>query len=137
MTIPASSGGLTYIQISFLFVRMDFYANGYPMNSKLQYSSSHVFTAVTEYNNEVALTKGDSNSYNQHFFQLPDATYLLYGLSAFTFNTLTNSTLFSVMVNMAKNSYWVVSPSNSVRAVTISADMFIKNVMTLCNAKQK
>ena len=136
VSIPAS-GGLTCIQISFLFVRMDYYANGYPMNSKLQYSSSHVFTAVNQYNIEVALAKGDGSSYNQNFIELPDATYLLYGLSAFTFNSLTNSTFFSVMVNMDKNSYWVISPSNSIQAVTVSADMFIKNVMQLCNAKQK
>jgi len=116
---------------------MDYYALNYPLNSQLQYSSSHVFTTVTQYNNEVALSKGDKSSYNQYYFSLPDATYLIYGLSAFSFNSQTNSTLISVMVNMAKDNYWVISPSNSVQGVTISADMFIKNVMQLCNAKQK
>ena len=116
---------------------MDFYVKNYPLDSKLQYSSSHVFTEATQYNIEVVLSRGDSNNYNQNFYALPDAPYLLYGLSAFSFNSQTNSSLYSVMVNMAKNSYWVITPSNSVQEVTLSADMFIKNVMQLCNAKQK
>lgn len=137
VNIPASTTGLTYIQLSFLFVRMDYYSPNYPLNSKLQYSSSHVFTEASHYNREVALSQGDKSNYNQHLFALPDSPYLLYGLTAFTFNSQTNSSLFSVMVNMAKNSYWIISPSNSVQAVTISADMFIKNVMQICSAKQK
>ena len=86
---------------------------------------------------EVILSRGDSNDYNQNFYALPDTPYLLYGLSSFNFNSQTNSSLYSVMVNMAKNSYWIISPSNSVQSVTLSADMFIKNVMQICNAKQK
>lgn len=116
---------------------MDYYARKYPLNSQLQYSSSHVFTVVSQYNREVVLEKGEAGSYNQNYFSLPDSSYLLYGVSAFTLNSQTNSSLFSLMVNMGKNSYWAISPSSSVQAVTLSADIFIKNIMQLCNAKQK
>lgn len=59
VTIPSESKGLTLIQISFVFVRMDAYASGYPWNSQLQYSSSHIFTVVNNYNTHVNLLQGN------------------------------------------------------------------------------
>lgn len=114
---------------------MDAYALGYPWNSQLQYSSSHIFTSVNKYNAHVNLLQGDSNNYNQNYFLLPDTTYLLYGLSAFSLNKLSSSPLYSVMINLDRSGYWIVSPLNSVQGVVLSGDVFIKNVMNLCNAK--
>jgi hypothetical protein len=116
---------------------MDYYEKGYPMNSQLQYSSSHVYTEVGEYNNYVQLKQGNQNGFNQNYFHLPDATYLLYGLSAFTLNQQSSTPLFSIILNLDISGYSVITPANSVQNVIISADLFIKNIMNLCDSQSK
>jgi hypothetical protein len=58
------SPSLSYLQLSFLYVRMDYYALQYPLNSNLKFTSSHVFTRIEHYDTEVALSKGSVGQYN-------------------------------------------------------------------------
>ena len=130
VTIPTQQ--LLFIQVSFLTVRMDFYSDNYPLNSQLLYSSSHIFTDVSQFNTAVPLSQ--TTTYNSHYFELPDVTYYLYGLSSFSFKKAITS-VFSVDIQLSKNSFTANNLYDSIGGVIISGDMFIKNIEQICNAK--
>jgi len=135
VSIPYQQNKLTWIQISFVFVRMDYFAVNYPLNSQLQYSSSHIFTSVNTFNTPIPFSRGATNQYNQNYFLLPDNKYSIYGLTSFSLNNYTAAATFSLFVSVDRSSATINTVGNSVSNVIISGDIFIKNVEKLCNSK--
>lgn len=133
VTIPYLPSQLIWVQVSFLFVRMDAYARDYPLNSQLQYSSSHIFTPVTRFNSPLQLSK--TSQFNQNYYRLPDNTHSFYGLSGFNLNTLSSNNLVSVFVSLERDYISVNTAGSGLSSVIVSGDIFIKNVDKLCDAK--
>ena len=137
--VKVPGGNLVQLQISFVYTRMDFYAPHYPLNSELQYSSSHIFESVgTSINLKTKLERGGVNDFNQNYFLLPEATYLIYGLSSFTTDAGASPIdPLSITLNLDKEHYWCNIPYSNVQGVIISADLFVQNVMQLCQYQAK
>lgn len=106
---------------------MDFYAPHYPLNSQLQYSSSHLYFLVSTYNTAVPLATGQLSEYNQNWVLLPDGVYAIYGLTGFTINTAMPGD-YEIRVAVGKSDYFVTVPNSNINNVYISGDFFIKNV---------
>ena len=136
------NSALEYIKVAFVISRFDsaLATNPptnpptYPMgNSLLQYSSSYIYTPVTIFNTAVPVQKGIN--LNPNYYQLPDARYAIYGVTAFDFPQNVNTSCSTILINATLdniNTYTLTTPNSNPTNVFFVADIFTVNVDNLC-----
>ena len=130
---------VTFIKVAFVHSRFD-YARTlpaavplYPAGSNMLYSSSYVFTDVTQFNTAVAITRGGTGQFSQFYHHLPDARYAIYGLT--TFDLPQGAGCTTILVNATLDSidaFTVTTPNLNPANMFFVADIFTKNIDQLC-----
>jgi hypothetical protein len=114
-------------------------AGTYPAGSNLLYSSSYVYTPVTTFNTPVPIDQGSSGSptsFNQFYYQLPDARYAIYGITWFILPKNTNTSCSTILINgtlNGGNTLTITTPNSNPTAFFV-ADIFTVNLGALCNS---
>ena len=135
---------ITYIKVAFVHSRVDWHltaAGGaptatYPSGSVMLYSSSYVFTSVSEFNVPVAINRGTWGSttlFNQNYYHLPDTRYAIYGLT--NFDIPQGSGCSTIKVNATLDSidaFTITTPNANPANMFFVADIFTKNIDQLC-----
>lgn len=128
------NSALEYIKVAFVISRYDIALTTYPMgNSLLLYSSSYIYTPVTTFNTAVPVQR--NVNLNPNYFQLPDARYAIYGVTAFDFPQNVNTSCSTILINATLdniNTYTLTTPNSNPTSVFFVADIFTVNVDNLC-----
>lgn len=133
------NSALEYIKVAFVISRFDIAVPTYPMgNSLLQYSSSYIYTPVTVFNTAVPVQRGITPTFfpNRYYYQLPDARYAIYGVTAFDLPQNVNTSCSTILINATLdnvNTYTLTTPNSNPTNVFFVADIFTVNVDNLCS----
>ena len=140
------NSALEYIKVAFVISRFDIalatnrpgFPATYPMgNSLLQYSSSYIYTPVTTFNTAVPIQRSIVAPFypNPNYYQLPDARYAIYGVTAFDLPQNVNTSCSTILINATLdniNTYTLTTPNSNPTNVFFVADIFTVNVDNLC-----
>ena len=108
----------------------------YPSGSSMLYSSSYVFTTVTTFNEAIPIQRGTGATFNQLHYVLPDTKYAIYGITRFQLPRDSTNTCSTISINATLdniNQFTVTTPNSNPTDIFFAADIFTKNVDTLCN----
>jgi hypothetical protein len=129
---------LEYIKVAFVLSRFDSAivnpAGTYPSGSRLLYTASYIYTPVTTFNSGVAAQRGAT--FNQRYYQLPDARYAIYGITQFDLPKNTNTVCSTILINATLNSvdtFTITTPNSNPTSFFFVADIFTVNLDNLCN----
>ena len=135
---------ITFIKVAFVHSRLDFHLTAagaaptatYPSGSVMLYSSSYVFTSVSEFNVPVAINRGtwaSATEFNQLYYHLPDTRYAIYGIT--NFDIPQGSGCATIKVNATLDSidaFTITTPNANPANVFFVADIFTRNIDQLC-----